>query len=218
MIFFIVKHTPFSFFILFSSNDCYNTPSASNRSPAKNQIYVRPAVPASSPLRAPNPQRQTRAERITRRQNNSAGHNADDKPPQQNRNLIREPRAPPQQSRNARHALILRAPIPHSASRAVPPRAQSPVPALKPAGTHAAPADNSRAYEKYRRSAASARTSARRRQSPASALLRMLCLKKRKKISIRERFVHILGLDKCAKSSYNKESGTLAAHTSTEVE
>ena len=43
---------------------------------------------------------------------------------------------------------------------AVPPRAQSPVPGLYPAGTFAAPADNSRTYENHRRSAASARNNA----------------------------------------------------------
>ena len=41
-----------------------------------------------------------------------------------------------------------------------PPRAQTPVPGLYPAGTVAAPADNSRTYKNHRRSAASARTNA----------------------------------------------------------
>ena len=48
--------------------------------------------------------------------------------------------------------------IPNSAlPPAVPPRAQTPVPGLKPASTNAAPADNSLAYKSHRRSAASAR-------------------------------------------------------------
>ena len=48
--------------------------------------------------------------------------------------------------------------IPNSAlPPAVPSRAQTPVPELKPASTNAAPADNSLAYKNHRRSAASAR-------------------------------------------------------------
>ena len=55
-----------------------------------------------------------------------------------------------------------RAPVPHSEFRItpVPPRAQTPVPELKPASTKAAPADNSLPYENRRRIAASARTNA----------------------------------------------------------
>ena len=53
-----------------------------------------------------------------------------------------------------------RAPIPNSAFSPVLPRAQTPVPELKPAKRNASPANNSRAYENRRGRAASARNNA----------------------------------------------------------
>ena len=86
---------------------------------------------------APEPHCQPRAEETAATEPQGQPR-AEDKPPRQSRNANRAPRKPPQKSRKTAHKprTNLRAPISHSEFRispAVPARAQTPVPALKPA-------------------------------------------------------------------------------------
>ena len=115
--------------------------------------------PRQSP--ATETHRRTRAMAKPRDRNASPG-TRDGKAPRQKREgwAIRD--QPPRQSHNRQ---TRSSPVPDSAFRtpnsefspAVSPRAQTPVPELKPASINAAPADNSLAYKNHRRSAASAR-------------------------------------------------------------